>query len=327
MKLEYWNTIEAHKLAAFYNAEFLQLPYYYHVSEEEFVNGIRSQEESDSPCPDLSKHKLIVAMDQGEIQGFAHVAVWSKAQDSQLGGVYTIEALLHNQIGMILFFHYRRGFRAAGQAILDDAERFFRDHGLSQIRVFSYYGYRFHRFSHAFCSDRMPHVMALLGRNRYRIILGWIYTVMSDFQAVKPSVVPSGLTVQAERQPGHGDLPNIQITLFRQEAQIGQTCAWSAGHTCQAQNAQDIFKIMWFSVSNPEDRGKGYGRYLMQALLWEAQQAGYRHASTGATPGNYRANLLYFNSGFQTVDTNYTYFKDLDSEFPGYPLDEDTHPE
>lgn len=327
MKLEYWDIIEGYRSAAFYNAEFLQLPYYYRLSEEEFVNGIRYQEESDSPYPDLSDDKLIVAMSQGEILGFAHVAVWSKAHDSSLGGVDTIKNLLHDQIGLILFFHYRRGYRSAGQALLDGAEQYFRDRNLFQIRVFSYYSYRFHRFSHAFCSDRMPHVMALLGRNQYRIILGWIYTVMSDFQAVRPPAPPPGITVQAERQSGRGDLPNIEITLYRQEAQIGQTCVWSAGHTCQAKNAQDIFKIMWFFLSNPGDRGKGYGRYMMQALLWEAGQAGYRHASTGATPGNYRANLLYFNTGFQTVDTNYTYFKDLNSALPGYPLDEDTHPE
>lgn len=326
MTLQYWEPADSAPLAAFYNDEFLQFPYYYPVSETEFVDGIRFQEEDDEPYLDLSENKIIVAEEQGAIVGFAHVAIWDKEHDSQMGGAWRIEDRMQDRMGLVLFFHYRRGHRSAGTALIEAMEQYCNGFGVSQIRVFSHYGYRFHRYSHPFGSDRMPHVLSLLGLHRYRAILGWSYTVMPEFSVSEPGALPTGVSYETELHSGKGDLPNIEITVKRDEEDVASTLVWSAGHTCQAMEAQDIFKIMWFYVSEEANRGQGLGTFMMQLLLREGKLAGYRHASTGTAAGNHRANLLYYNTGFQMVDTNYTYFKDFADPVVGYALDHDPHP-
>ena len=77
MKITYWDIADAAKLTDFYNEEFANLPYCYPVSPEEFKIGVRYHAEEDKPYVDLSHEKLIVGEQDGEIVGFAHVAVLS----------------------------------------------------------------------------------------------------------------------------------------------------------------------------------------------------------------------------------------------------------
>ncbi|MBT5876971.1 MAG: hypothetical protein HOH43_26345 [Candidatus Latescibacteria bacterium] len=326
MKIHYWEPEDSSALVGFYNDEFLQIPYYYPVSDSEFIYGIRFQEEEDLSYPDLSDVKVIVAEEQGQIVGFSHVAIWTREHDSQLGGAWRIEDRMHDRMGLVLFFHYRRGHRAGGTALMEATEQYCKGFGVSQIRIFSHYGYRFHRYSHPFGSDRMPHVLSLLGLHKYRAILGWSYTVIPDFAASEPADTLPAISYETELHSGRGDLPNIEITVKRHDEKIASTLVWSAGHTCRAGEAQSMFKIMWFYVSDEANRGQRLGSFMIQRLLWEAKKAGYQHASTGAATGNHRANLLYYNTGFETVDTNYTYFKDFDDPVTGYALDDDPHP-
>ena len=50
-------------------------------------------------------------------------------------------------------------------------------------------------------------------------------------------------------------------------------------------------------------RGKGWGRYLLQRTLWEAQTQGFRECVLCTSEGNYTARLLYASLGFVAVES------------------------
>ena len=182
MKIRTLEIDQASALTDFYNEQFSGMPYCYPVTEDEFRTGVRWHEEEDKPYEDLSEESFLVVEDEGgAVSGFAHVAICRKGEEHDRIGLHPIEELLEDRIGLIRFFHYRAGARPAGQALLEAAEARLRDFGVGQIRAFSYFGYRFHRFCHAFQSDRMGHVGALLCMNDYRITRGIILLELPDF--------------------------------------------------------------------------------------------------------------------------------------------------
>ena len=265
-------------------------------------------------------------MENGDstILGFAHVAIWRKGEEASRIGLYPIEELLNDRIGLIRFFHYRAGARPAGQALLEAAEKHLRDSGINQIQAFSYYGYRFYRFCHAFQSDKMGHVGALLSMNDYRITRGILLLEFPDFIAPNPVSPDPDVITQFDICPGRGKLPNMEFQLFRGNQRIGHGFAQSLGDFCRSPQAQETFYIPWFYIEGSPaggrvskgEQGKGFGRYMMEILLQNMHNLGYRHATTQANTGSPRPILLYTNMGYQVVDTNYQYFKDLGGEIP-----------
>lgn len=316
---------QASVLTDFYNEQFSGMPYCYPVTEDEFETGVLWHEEEDRPYEDLSEESILVAEDEGgAVAGFVHVAVCRRGEEEDRIGLHPLEELLEDRIGLIRFFHYRAGARPAGQALLEAAEARLRDFGVGQIRAFSYFGYRFHRFCHAFQSDRMGHVGALLSMNDYRITRGIILLELPDFAVPDPVLPDPGVTTRFDVRPGRGKLPNMEFHLFRGDQCIGQGFAQSLGDFCRSPLAQDTFYIPWFSIEGSPvggrvsegEQGKGFGRYMMEVLLREMRQLGYRHATTQANTGSPRPILLYTNMGYRVVETNYQYFKDLEREIP-----------
>ncbi|MDE2727361.1 MAG: hypothetical protein OXI19_05010 [Gemmatimonadota bacterium] len=325
MKIRTLEIDQASALTDFYNKQFSGMPYCYPVTEDEFETGVRWHEEEDRPYEDLSEESILVAENEcGAVAGFAHVAICRRGEEEDRIGLHPIEELLEDRIGLIRFFHYRAGARPAGQALLEAAEARLRDFGVGQIRAFSYFGYRFHRFCHAFQSDRMGHVGALLCMNDYRITRGIILLELPDFRVPDPVLPDPGVTTRFETQPGRGKLPNMEFQLFRGDQCIGQGFAQSLGDFCRSPLAQDTFYIPWFSIEGSPvggrvsegEQGKGFGRYMMEVLLREMRRLGYRHATTQANTGSPRPILLYTNMGYRVVDTNYQYFKDFEREIP-----------
>ena len=325
MKIKTLEIEQASELKDFYNDQFADMPYCYPVSSDEFETGVRWHEERDEPYEDLSDESFLVAEDDdGAVAGFAHVAVCRRGEEFDRVGLHPIEELLEDRIGLIRFFHYRAGARPAGQALLEAAEAHLRGLGISQIRAFSYFGYRFYRFCHGFQSDRMGHVGALLSMNDYRITRGIILLELPDFTVPDPVLPDAGVTPRFDTRPGRGRLPNMEFQLFRGDQCIGQGFAQSLGDFCRAPEAQETFYIPWFFIEGSPvggrvsegEQGKGFGRYMMEVLLREMGRLGYRHATTQANTGSPRPILLYTNMGYRVVDTNYQYFKDLEKELP-----------
>lgn len=325
MKIKTLELHQASVLTGFYNEQFSGMPYCYPVTEDEFETGVLWHEEEDKPYEDLSEESILVAEDEGgAVAGFAHVAVCRRGEEEDRIGLHPIEDLLEDRIGLIRFFHYRAGSRPAGQVLLEAAEARLRDFGVGQIRAFSYFGYRFHRFCHAFQSDRMGHVGALLSMNDYRITRGIILLELPDFAVPDPILPDPGVTTRFDVRPGRSRLPNMEFQLFRGDQCIGQGFAQSLGDFCRSPLAQDTFYIPWFSIEGSPvggrvsegEQGKGFGRYMMEVLLREMRRLGYRHATTQANTGSPRPILLYTNMGYRVVETNYQYFKDLEREIP-----------
>ncbi len=325
MKIKSLEIDQASVLTDFYNEQFSGMPYCYPVTEDEFRTGVLWHEEEDKPYEDLSEESILVAEDEGgAVAGFAHVAVCRRGEEHDRVGLHPIEELLEDRIGLIRFFHYRAGARPAGQALLEAAEAHLRDFGVGQIRAFSYFGYRFYRFCHAFQSDRMGHVGALLCMNDYRITRGIILLELPDFAVPDPVLPDPGVTTRFDVRPGRGRLPNMEFQLLRGDQCIGQGFAQSLGDFCRSPQAQDTFYIPWFSIEGSPvggrvsegEQGKGFGRYMMEVLLREMRRLGYRHATTQANTGSPRPILLYTNMGYRVVETNYQYFKDLEREIP-----------
>ena len=325
MGILHWDVTEAANLTRFYNAEFQQLPYCYPVTPEEFELGFRYQEEKDEPYEMLSHEHLIVGEQGGELVGFVHVAVWHKGQevDSRIGR-HPVEEILEDRVGLILFFHYRSGHRQIGQALLEAAEQYLLDLGAHQIRAFSYYGYRFHRFNRAFLCDALLHVCGLFRLNGYRITRGSILLELPHFVVSPPVALDEAVVVRTEQKPGRGFLPNVEVKLFRGDQRIGHGLAVSAGHYCRALEAQRTLYIPHFSIEGSPmgsivsegEQGKGLGRYMMQALLWETRQVGYMDATLYVSMSNPRPQVFYANMGYQVVDTSYQWFKDLSQDLP-----------
>ncbi len=317
---------QASALTDFYNAQFSDLPYCYPVTPDEFATGVLWHEERDGePYADLSDESFLVAEDDdGGVAGFVHVAICRKGEEDHRIGLHPIEDLLKDRIGLIRFFHYRAGARQAGQALLEAAEAHLCGFGIDQIRAFSYFGYRFYRFCHAFQSDRMGHVGALLSMNDYRITRGIILLDLPDFTVPDPVLPDAEVTTRFDVKPGRGTLPNMEFQLFRGDHCIGQGFAQSLGDFCRSPAAQDTFYIPWFFIEGSPvggrvsegEQGKGFGRYMMEILLREMRQLGYRHATTQANADSPRPILLYTNMGYRVVDTNYQYFKDLEQDIP-----------
>lgn len=325
MKIKNLEIDHASRLTNFYNEQFADMPYCYPVTPNEFETGVMWHEERDEPYADLSEESIQVAEDDdGAVAGFAHVAVCRRGEEDDRIGLHPLEELLDDRIGLIRFLHYRAGARPAGQALLEAAEAHLRGFGISQIRAFSYFGYRFYRFCHAFQSDRMGHVGALLSMNDYRITRGIILLELPDFTVPDPVQPDAGVTPRFDVKPGRGRLPNMEFQLFRGDQCIGQGFAQSVGDFCRSPQAQETFYIPWFFIEgspvggrvSEREQGKGYGRYMMEVLLREMRRLGYRHATTQANTGSPRPILLYTNMGYRVVDTNYQYFKDLEKELP-----------
>ncbi len=314
---------QASGLTDFYNEQFADMPYCYPVTPDEFETGVLWHEEEDEPYEDLSDESILVVEDgDGAVAGFAHVAICRRGEEYDRVGQHPIEELLKDRIGLIRFFHYRAGARPAGQALLEAAEAHLQGFGISQIRAFSYFGYRFYRFCHAFQSDRMGHVGALLSMNDYRITRGIILLELPDFTMPDPVLPDAGVTLRFDVKPGRGRLPNMEFQLLRGDQCIGQGFAQSVGDFCRSPQAQETFYIPWFFIEGSPvggrvsegEQGKGFGRYMMEVLLREMRQLGYRHATTQANTGSPRPILLYTNMGYRVVDTNFQYFKDLEKE-------------
>ena len=317
---------QASMLRDFYNEQFSDMPYCYPVTQKEFDTGLWcSEEQDDEPYDDLSDESILVAEDDdGTVLGFVHVAICHKGEEDHRIGQHPIEELLQDRIGLIRFLHHRAGARPAGQALVEAAERHLRGFGISQIRAFSYFGYRFYRFCHGFQSDRMGHVGALFCMNDYRITRGIILLELPDFKVPDPELPDPEVTTRFDIQPGRGELPNMEFQLFRGEQCIGHGFAQSHGDFCRSSKAQDTFYIPWFYIEGSPvggrvsegEQGKGFGRYMMEILLKEMHNLGFRHATTQANTGSPRPILLYTNMGYRVVDTNYQYFKVLDGEIP-----------
>ena len=308
MKITHWDVADAGDLAHVYNEQLARIPHCYPVSPEEFEIGIRYRKDADEPYEELHSEKIIVIEQNGKIIGFADVAVIESGEDGQ-----------KENKGLIRFLTYQPGYRAVGQVILEESERYLRDLGISHISAFRItyddddFSYRFYQLGFGLVSDKVGHVYALFRMNGYEISSaeqGEIFLDQPEYSVDEPVPPDNKVEIVVKQQAGRGLLPGLTVRAFRGESEIGICKSLSVGKYCQASEAQDWVFIKWLGVEEAE-RGKGWGSYLLQRNLWEARKVSYKNTVISTDIINYRAQLFYTNYGYRVVNTGYGFGKKI----------------
>ena len=93
--------------------------------------------------------------------------------------------------------------------------------------------------------------------------------------------------------------PNTHIYVIRENGHIAATGTLCIKHTLEFTIA-DIESVV---VSNKQ-RGKGYGRALVQHMIEESRKINVHHIQLTSNPKRIAANRLYQTLGFERYDTN-----------------------
>ena len=284
----------------FYNRLTTDVPHCYPVKEQEFATAIRgvTTGRADKKEGGLDSETAFVAMVNGAVQAYIHVGI------GQVGDNREVD------IGVIRFLGYERGARHVGQAVLEKAETYLKTYNISRIYAFSQdCRYRFYHFSHAYLSDALDQVQALLGFNGYRRSAGEVFL---DWENYIVTPMPSSLSVELSMdwEDGRGERPNCTVKAYQGDEQVGICESVCGGEFSSHPDAQDWLHTVWLGIED-EFQGQGLGRYLLQYELQEMHKVGYRHAAISTNWENYRAFLFYSNCGYQVVDWTYGYEKVL----------------
>ena len=288
----------------FYNRLTADVPHCYAVKEAEFSTAIRgvTTGKADKKEGGLDSETAFVAMVSGAVQAFIHVGIGQIGDNRE------------EDIGVIRFMGYDRGARHAGQTVLEKAEAYLKTFNVFKIFAFSQdCRYRFYHFEHAYLSDALDQVQALLGYNGYRRSEGEVFL---DWENYTVTPVPSSLpvTLSVDWKQGRGQFPNCTVRAFQDDKEVGECWSVSGGEFSSHPDAQNWLHTTWLGIED-EFQGQGLGRYLLQYELQEMHKVGYRHAAISTAWDNHRAFLFYSNCGYRTVDWTYEFTKNL-SEAP-----------
>ncbi len=113
-------------LAGSYNRLVQGVPYCYPVKPGTFADEVAGPESEDSDSAELHSQRALVAVADARILGFIHVGI-RPPREREPGA---------RNLGVIRFFWYEPGHRAAGQALLHAAEQYLRHHGVSRVQAF-----------------------------------------------------------------------------------------------------------------------------------------------------------------------------------------------
>ncbi|MGD9496178.1 MAG: GNAT family N-acetyltransferase [Armatimonadota bacterium] len=295
MTVQRYDAAMAPALAASYNELVRGLPYCYPVSAQQLAAAAAGEPSEER----LHSDAVFAAMQSDAVRGIAHVAMERS------------DRLNTGARGVIRFLWYERGHRAAGQALLQAAESHLRAQGARTVIAFHQdYRYPFYHIGHAYLSDRLEHVHALLGMNGYRRCAGEVYLRWPDYRPPTPGEPPLPVEVRLEWPAGRGELPGLVVHALRDGEQVGVCVNVSLGEFTAAPAAQRAFLTKWLGVEAPV-QGIGLGRFLLATALGELHGAGYRDAVISTSWTNHRACLFYSNFGYRADDWTYALARDL----------------
>jgi GNAT superfamily N-acetyltransferase len=286
-------------LAAAYSRSVRAVPHCYPVSVDDFAAGVAKAEPN---CDhDVPLHSLAAwaATEGGSILGFADV------------GVQPPEKPADAAQGILRFLWYTPGRRAAGEALLGQAEAHLRRQGVRQVEAFhQHYTYDFYYLESSYLSDRLGQVAALLHMAGYQRIGGEVFLDAPDFAVVEPPVAEVPAEITAHLRPSAGRRPAVSVAARLDGRRIGTChCERIADYTADPAAREWLF-TSWLGVEQPF-QGKGLGRCLLARALAEMRGAGYRHAAISTAWDNARAFLFYSNFGYHVVDWTYGYGRAL----------------
>lgn len=287
------------EVTAAYNELVIGTPYCYAVTPELFGRLVPAAE--GSPLPELQSEHMLVAREGGEVLGFIHCGTASELwqRDSEA------------RPGAIRFLCQRPGHRLAGMALLRAGEDWLRERGAGMILAFHQdCNYPFYHLVHAYASDRLGHIIAVLGANGYHRSHGEVYLQWSDFPRVDPGPPPDGLDLDLAWGDAAGSSPVLVVDVRKGGEQVAQCRNCTCGAEFRPPEAGRWFITNWLGVDESL-RGRGLGKYLLARARFEMHARGYRSAIISTSSHNYRALLFYSNEGYRVTDWTYGFTKKL----------------
>lgn len=287
------------ELTRIYNELALHVPHCYPIADAQLASAIAGDCGLESHGQRLTAETVFVAIEKDEPLGFVHVG---EALTKETSG----------EAGVVRFLAYPRGRRDVGQTLLARAEDWLRGRKQTTVIVFPQaYRYPFYAFPHAFISNHLEHVQALLFFNGYHASNGEVFLDWPDFEPEQPGdVVDLDYQPVAMLEPSVGQLPNITVAAFLDGQRIGVCELLSASEFSRQPEMEEVAFCMWLGIEEPF-QGKRLGRILLGGALVEAKKAGYRHAAISTAWDNHRALLFYANHGFRAVDWTRQFRRDL----------------
>ena len=290
----------AEDLARSYNSIVQGVPHCYATTSEDWISFLAplidpTVESTLRFHKELDAQKLLVAQDRGEILGLAHSVTRKQEKEPDEG--------------IIAFIGYKRGFRRAGQALLEASEGFLQSHGIDTIRAFpGAHRYPFYHIETAYLSDRLDHVQALLGLNGYKNYVGVGFLERPAFKSEIPPYLESYGRISTEISDRREDRWYLRV-----RADAGKKCLG----TCECvpfeqfgslSPEQQWVWVRWLGIDE-EVQGIRLGLYLLEYALEEMYKIGYRHVVIGVDQANYRALSMYSNHGFKIFDWTYAFIR------------------
>ena len=298
MQIVEWNLQDIGRLTNYYNQQCECLPFSYPLTPPEFEVGIQNEGWQ------LEGSRIFVAKENRETAGFVHVIppCHITPADTQERG---------RRIGYIAFFVYTPGYRTIGQALLEKAEAVLMEIGVDEIHTV--YGYECHEFGIGGVTHRWPHVLGLLGANGYKVTDSDLFLIAQDFEVQDPTppIDCNDLQVRIYYYTGRAPIVSPRVHVFDGEQVVVKHGTESVAHYYpSAKKAAQQLYTFGVSVRKPY-RGQGWGRFVLQKVLWEARKLGYRDAILSTGLDNYQAQLLYASCGYRGISTSSTFKKIL----------------
>lgn len=279
------------------------LPHYYPRRPDQVAAEIEGRAPDRQRRSALHDDRAWVALDGGAVLGFLHGAVKDPCEDA-------------GPCGALRFLVYEPGHREAGQALLGAAEAWFAEQALDEViachqnHVPSYY-----HLPHAYLSDRLNHVHALLQYNGYARCAGEVYYDWLDFEVPETGPMPVEAELRVEVQERRAERPGLALFAFRGDTRIAQCWFVSCGEVAPGTEAEDWCLTTWLHIETAW-QGRRLGMYMLFRALREMRGLGFRHAVISTSLVNYRAQLFYANCGYRTSDWTYGLTRSLSRRAP-----------
>lgn len=288
----------ASAMADAYNRLTAGLHHCYPATPERLAAVLQPSEEPGRKRPLHDDHAW-VAVRNGDVVAFAHAALLKHTDEHPIPR------------GMVPFFAYQPGRREAGQALLETLEAHFAERGAPEIIAFHQdHIWPIYHFAHAYLSDRLNHVHALLGQNGYQRSAGEVFLDWSDFDPPDPAEAPVEFELRRKVLPGETQRPGFALLAFQGENQIAECWNAPCGERAPGSGAEDWCLTTWLQVTEAY-RGRRLGAHMLALALVEMRELGYRHAAISTSWTNHRAQLFYSNFGYRTSDWTYAVSKTL----------------
>lgn len=234
--------------------------------------------------------RVFVSVDSGRPTGFSH-AVIRNPKD------------VEGHCGAIRFLCYEPGDRPSGLALLHHTVSYLRDQNVAQIRAFDQRDqYAFYHRNHAYLSDRIGHVQALLSCEGFVANSGEVHLDWDDYDPGEPFETEQPVDLVWTQEERAGPIPAFKGKATIDDTFVGECHVVSCADRHASQG--DRLFVNWLGVEE-DFQGKGYGRFILQEALREGKRLGYRHAAISTARRNHRAYAFYTNYGFRVTDWTY----------------------